>query len=255
MQKNAAKVFPNLFKYVKVNKKTQTGEGSSPWGEQARKAIVMGSEQYIKIPAKLDSRVLLRAISGHFATSQSHITRYLDIMAMKSRCNEARGAAELLSRWYESTIPVDTILCMDGMEVVGTYLAEELTKVGVLSYNAHKSLYVMSPEYLPNGQIIFRDNMKMAITRKNILILMGSVTTGKTFRQVLNSVRYYEGNITGACAVFSAVEQVQDIQIHSIFQPSDVSGYESYKPEECPYCRQHVPISGIVNGFGVSALN
>ena len=214
----------------------------------------MSTEQYAKIPAKLDSHVLLRVVSGHFATSQSHITRYLDIMAMKSRCNEARGAAELLSRRYEATIPVDTVVCLDGMEVVGTYLAEALTRVGVLSYNAHKSLYVMSPEYLSSGQIIFRDNMQMAIRKKNILVLMGSVTTGKTLENMLDSRKYYEGNVTGACAVFSAVEEVQGISIHSIFQPSDVPGYESFRPDNCPYCKAKQPISAIVNSFGYSAL-
>ena len=214
----------------------------------------MSSQQYAKIPAKLDSHVLLRVVSGHFATSQSHITRYLDILAMKSRCNEARGAAELLSRWYESTIPVDTIVCLEGMEVIGTYLAEALTKVGVLSYNAHKSLYVISPEYHSNGQVIFRDNMQMAVRSKNILVLMGSVTTGKTLTSTFDSIKYYEGKVTGACAVFSAMDEVQGIQVHSIFQPSDVPGYEYYKPEDCPYCKQNMPIDAIVNSYGYSAL-
>ena len=37
---------------------------------------------------------------------------------------EHEHSAELLSRRYEATIPVDTVVCLDGMEVVGTYLAE-----------------------------------------------------------------------------------------------------------------------------------
>ena len=63
-----------------------------------------------------------------------------------------------------------------------------------------------------------------------------------------------EGNVTGACAVFSAVEEVQGISIHSIFQPSDVPGYESFRPDNCPYCKAKQPISAIVNSFGYSAL-
>ena len=214
----------------------------------------MSSEQYAKIPAKLDSHVLLRVVSGHFATSQSHITRYLDIMAMKSRCNEARGAAHLLSHWYESSIPVDSIVCMEGMEVIGTYLAEELTRVGVLSYNAHKSLYVIAPEFHSSGQVIFRDNMQMAVRNKNILVLTSSVTTGKTLSATFDSIRYYQGTVTGACAVFSTTDEVKGIPIHAIFQPEDVPGYEYYKPEECPYCKQRQPIDAIVNDYGYSSL-
>ena len=47
----------------------------------------MSSMNYMKIPAKYDPNVVLRVVSGHFATPQSHITKYMDITAMKSRCN------------------------------------------------------------------------------------------------------------------------------------------------------------------------
>ena len=214
----------------------------------------MSSVQYVKIPARSDPNVVLRVVSGHFATSQSHITKFMDIAAMKSRCNEAKGAAKLLSRGYEASIAVDTIVCLDGMEVVGTYLAEELTKVGVMSYNAHKSLYVLSPEYVSNGQIIFRDNMQMAVRDKHILVLMGSVTTGKTLETALRSIRYYKGIVTGACAVFSAVEEAEGVEIHAIFRPDDVNGFDSYRPDECPLCKQKSKINAIVNSFGYSAL-
>ena len=73
----------------------------------------MSSIQYIKIPARFDPNVVLRVVSGHFATSQSHITRYMDVAAMKSRCNEASGAARLLAQRYEATIPVDSIVCLE----------------------------------------------------------------------------------------------------------------------------------------------
>ena len=214
----------------------------------------MSSISYEKVPARYDPNVVLRVVTGHFATSQSHITRFMDITAMKSRCNEAKNAAKLLAMRYESSIPVDSIVCLDGTEVVGTYLAEELTQVGVLSYNAHKSLYVLSPEYSATGQIIFRDNMQMSIRDKYILVLMGSVTTGKTLETALDCIRYYGGRISGACAFFSAVDKVEDVDIHAIFHPSDVQGFASYKPAECPLCREQKPIDAIVNSFGYSAL-
>ncbi len=215
----------------------------------------MSGIQYIKIPARFDPNVVLRVVSGHFATTQSHITKYMDVAAMKSRCNEAKGAARLLAQRYEATIPVDSIVCLDGMEVVGTYLAEDLTRVGVMSFNAHKSLYVLSPEYAASGQIIFRDNIQMAIRDKHILVLMGSVTTGKTLETVLRCIRYYKGTVTGACAVFSAVEKVENIDIHAIFHPDDVQGFASYPAHDCPLCKSGQPIHALVNSFGYSALH
>jgi orotate phosphoribosyltransferase len=178
----------------------------------------------------------------------------MDITAMKSRCNEAKGVAKLLSQRYEASMPVDSIVCLDGMQVVGTYLAEELTKVGILSYNAHKTLYVLSPEYSTAGQIIFRDNMQMAIKNKYILILMGSVTTGRTLETALECIRYYQGRISGACAVFSAVKEVDGVELHAVFHPDDIQGFNSYKPGHCPLCASDVKLDAIVNSFGYSAL-
>ena len=93
----------------------------------------MDQDNIIKIYARTDNRIQLKMIPGHFVTSQSHITHYLDLTTMKSRCAEAQRIASALAANYEASIPVDTIVCMDGLEVIGAYLAEELTKAGVLS--------------------------------------------------------------------------------------------------------------------------
>ena len=102
-----------------------------------------------KAYAKGDDKIQLKIIPGHFVTSQSHITHYLDMTTMKTRCAEASRIAKLLSARYETTTPVDTIICMDGLEVIGAFLAEELAKAGVLSMNAHKTIYIVTPEFNP----------------------------------------------------------------------------------------------------------
>ena len=93
-----------------------------------------------KVYAKGDEKIQLKVMPGHFVTSQSHITHYLEMTTMKTRCAEAARIARLLSVRYETTTPVDSIICLDGLEVVGAFLAEELAKAGVLSMNAHKTL-------------------------------------------------------------------------------------------------------------------
>lgn len=209
--------------------------------------------EIVKIKAKMDARVQLKVIPGHFATSQSHITKYMDITTMKTRCIEAKGVASVLAKRYEVTTPVDTIVCLDGTEVIGTYLAEELTKSGILSYNAHRSIYVVSPEYDSAGQIIFRDNLQLAIRGKYILVLTGSITTGHTLESGIQCIRYYQGNISGVTAIFSAISSVGGVDIYSAFDSSDIS-YASYKPSQCPLCKNKVPIDALVNSFGYSRL-
>ena len=110
----------------------------------------------VKINAKGNPNVVLRVIPGHFATPQSHITHYLDMTTMRSRVSEAQAVAKELAKKYQVSTPVDTIVCMDRLEVVGGFLAEELTNAGVHSMNAHQTMYVTSPEYSSQGQILFR---------------------------------------------------------------------------------------------------
>ena len=84
----------------------------------------------VKLPTK-KSDLFLRVAKGHFATSHSHINYYIDVTTQKSRLSEAKAVArELVSAYQHSTI-VDTVLCLDGTQVIGTCLANELTKAAI----------------------------------------------------------------------------------------------------------------------------
>ena len=65
---------------------------------------------------------------------------------------------ELVAAYQHNTI-VDTVLCLDGTQVIGTCLANELTKDGFANMNAHQTIYVITPEYTTGSQIILRDNL------------------------------------------------------------------------------------------------
>ena len=84
-------------------------------------------QDMIKIQLKENSNVVLKAIPGHFITPNSHVNYYLDMTTIKSRLSEASAAAKELSRKINPETIVDTIVCMDGCEIIGAYLAEELT--------------------------------------------------------------------------------------------------------------------------------
>ena len=49
--------------------------------------------------------------------------------------------------------------------------------------NAHGTIYVVTPEYNSNSQMIFRDNIQPMIQGKHVIVLMASVTTGITIRK------------------------------------------------------------------------
>ena len=206
----------------------------------------MNLENMTKIYARGDSRIQLKVIPGHFVTSQSHITHYLDLTTMKSRTAEAQNIAHELAANYEVSTPVDTIICMDGLEVIGAYLSEELTKAGIFS--------LITPESSNSGQIIFRDNFQPMIKGKNVLILNGSITTGSTLSKAIESILYYGGTIRGIAAIFSSVDSVASLPVYSIFNAKDIPDYHSYSSTKCPMCQRQQKIDAIVSSYGYSAL-
>ena len=208
----------------------------------------------VKIKARYDNRIELKVYPGHFATPQSHITHYMDLTTMRTRSAEARRIAEALADNYQVSTTVDTIVCMDGLEVVGAYLAEELTKAGIHSMNAHQTIYIVSPEYNNAGQMIFRDNIQPMIKGKNILVLNSSVTTGETLSRTIESVLYYGGVIRGVAAIFSAATSVAGLPVHAIFNHQDIPNYATYPATNCPLCCNRQRLDALVNGFGYSKI-
>ena len=198
--------------------------------------------------------VPLRYARGHFATNHSHINYYIDITYQKTRLSEAKDIAkQLVTRFHASTL-IDTILCLDGTEVIGACLADELTKGGFRSINAHQTVYVLSPEYNSNSQIIFRDNFKPMIRDKHVLVLMASMTTGFTLKRSIEAIGHYGGYVSGAAALYSAVRLDADMPITSIYTLEDLPDYQSFESNDCPYCKQGIPLDALVNSHGYSKL-
>jgi orotate phosphoribosyltransferase len=169
---------------------------------------------------------------------------------MKTRQNEAAEAARVMAKQYLNSTVVDTIVCLDGCEVIGAFMAQELSIAGIRSMNAHQTIYIISPECNTNGQMIFRENNQPAVYGKHILLLAASATTGDTLRRSLDCIQYYGGLIEGVSAIFSAVDSVDNVAVNSIFKTKDLPDYKSYTIGECPMCKAKHRLEAIVNGYG-----
>ena len=198
--------------------------------------------------------LLLRVQRGHFATSHSHINYFIDVTMQKTRLSEAKAVAKELLSYYQTTTIIDTILCLDGMQVVGSCLAEQLTSNNFMNLNAHQTIYVVTPEYTAGSQMIFRDSIAQAITGKNVLILAASVVTGYTTKSAIEAITYYGGRVAGISSIFATVDKYLGYDVVSAFNPNDLPGYASYAPHECPMCRAGSRLEGLVNSFGFSKL-
>ncbi|MCR4806392.1 MAG: orotate phosphoribosyltransferase [Lachnospiraceae bacterium] len=211
-------------------------------------------QAYKKIDYAKNKDVVLRYIPGHFVTPNSHVNYYMDLTDMKSRQREARATGEELAEMYFSSDIIDTILCLNGMEVVGSYLANKLTKAGIISANRHQTMYITSPEYNVSGQMMFRENNQHMIRGKKVLILIDTATTGDTLRSAVGSVGFYGGQVVGISAIFSVATQIEGFQIRSLYSTRDLTDYASYSTDSCPMCREGMAVDAICNGFGYSTL-
>ena len=200
------------------------------------------------------NNLYLRVARGHFATSNCHSNYYIDVVAQKARLSEAKAVAEELCSYFYNNTVVDTILCLDGTEVVGAFLADNLAKGEFVNMNAHKSIYIVTPENTNSSQLLFRDNIIPMISGKHIMILAVSVASGKTVEASIDAIRYYGGEVSGIAAIFSTAETCAGFPVRSVFNPNDLPDYHCYPSNECPMCKEGKKIDALVNCHGFSKL-
>ena len=207
----------------------------------------------VKLPTKKYG-LLLRVCKGHFATNHSHINYYIDVTAQKFRLSEAKAVAQELASGYKYSGAVDTVLCLDGTEVIGACMASDMMKSRVMTTNEHGSLYVVTPEHTTGSQLIFRENTIPMVAGKHVLILLASVTTGYTAEAAMQAIQYYGGTVVGIASIFASLKEVGGVPVTHIFDTSDLADYASWAPRECPLCRAGKKLDALVNSYGYSNL-
>ena len=214
---------------------------------------IMSELQTVKYATK-KKNLYLRVATGHFVTGHTHSNYYIDVVAQKSRLSEARAVAEELCSYYYADTVVDTILCLDGTEVIGACFADCLSEENFVNMNAHKSIYVVSPEIIGGSQFIFRDNIIPMIKGKNVMILAVSVASGKTAQAAIDAVKYYGGTVSGVAAIFSTAKECAGLPVRSVFDPNDLENYKIYPSYDCPLCKSGMKIDALINSHGFSKL-
>ena len=101
------------------------------------------------IESKKNSRVQIGIIPGHYATNHSHVNYYVDMTSVKTGLKMARETAKELAADFNS-MPVDTIICLEGTEIIGAFLAEQLGSNGV---NNGADISLVTPEMNANNQM------------------------------------------------------------------------------------------------------
>ncbi len=196
----------------------------------------------------------LRIAKGHFATNKCHVNYYVDMTYTKHRLAEAREAARELVEKMDKSAPIDTILCLEGTEVLGTCMAEELIQAGIRITNEHGTIYVVTPEQTSGNQMIFRSNTAHLIRNRHVLVLAASIATGAMVLDAVNAVKYYGGIPEGICAIFSAGQRCAGFAIKTIFSSDLLEDFMCAPANECPLCKAGVKLDALVNSYGISSL-
>ena len=95
----------------------------------------------------------------------------------------------------------------------------------------------------PEKAFSFRRGYDTYLPGKNILIVEDILTTGGSVRQVIELVRGLGGNVIGVSALCNR-GNVQPAAIGNVpIQTLIAIDLQTYLPEECPFCEEHVPVN------------
>lgn len=231
----------------------------------------------IKVKSKINSDIELSVIPGHFSSDRFHVNYYIDMSNLKMRVTEAKKVAAAMAQQYIKKVnieskymsdlidagslalsanvkPIDTIICMDGCEVIGAYLAEELTKAGLPNNTSHNSLYVVTPEFDNRGQMVVKKNIKDMIKGRNVLVVLASAMSGHTITKAIGTILAYGGKVTGLSVIFGNVEEVDGYPVYSVFSHEDLPNFRLSSPEDCPDCKEGKKLDAVVNSYGYEML-
>ena len=92
-------------------------------------------------------------------------------------------------------------------------------------------------------QFFFNRGYDTYVPGKNILVVEDVLTTGGSARQVIELVRRHGGNVIGLSALCNR-GNVQPADVGDVAVQALVTiALETYTEEDCPFCRQQVPIN------------
>ncbi|NLJ90843.1 MAG: phosphoribosyltransferase [Clostridiales bacterium] len=200
--------------------------------------------------------ISMNVIPGHFTTNHFHLSHYLDLDNLKTNATLAKKVAKELAEPYLVSTLIDTIVCMEGTELIGAYLAEELSKKGTSAINTGRDIYVIKPMSNVHRQLTFRSNIQELVTNHRVLLLVSSISSGTTLRTALELLNYYGANLVGISALFNSLHDDLDIgqEIHYLFTPSDIPEYRMYRIKDCELCKTGRKLDAIIIQGGYTTL-
>ncbi len=238
----------------------------------------MSMENAIKIYAKDNDKLALKVTRGHFSSDRFHVNYYIDMSSLKMRQSSAVAVAKAMVKKYVNRVElsksfgvseemlqyskafatkrtIDTVICMDGCEVIGAYVAQELSSMGFSTTNAHKTSYIITPEFDSAGQMVVRENIKPMLKDKHVLVVLATAMSGHTIEKSLRCIESYGGIVEGISVIFGVVNEIEGHPVNAVFSVEDIPDFRLSDPKDCPDCKNHVKMDAIINSYGYTPLD
>ena len=148
---------------------------------------------FITVPARGNRRIKLTIYPGHYATSHAHVDNYISMTEVRTNASMAAETAEELAKVFKY-MQVDTIICLEFTQNIGALLARELSG-SRREINSGKDIHVITPSINSNNQLTFTSDTQPFVTNQNVLILLSTISTGRSLSRAQECVGYYGGRL------------------------------------------------------------
>lgn len=124
-----------------------------------------------------------------------------------------------------------------------------------LSQIKNKEIFgVYTEKDAESNQVFSRRGYDKYMPGKNVLVVEDLTTTGGSVKKVVDTVKKAGGNIAQVCVMVNRdPKNVTSETVGAPFSSLSVLEITSYGEEECPLCKNHVPINTVV-GHGKKYL-
>ncbi len=187
--------------------------------------------------------------NSHFVgTSGRHFSAYLNKDSLYPHTRETSQMAELFAKKYkDANIDIVVGPALGGI-ILSTWVAYHLSQL-----TGREVLGIYTEKDSEKNQVFTRGYDKY-VKGRNILVVEDFTTTGGSVKKATNSVKNAEGNVVAVCVMVNRDPKMVTAEfMEAPFDSLAVYEVPSYTAEECPLCKENVPVNTTV-GHGKKFL-
>ena len=175
----------------------------------------------------------------HFVgTSGKHFATYINKDALYPHTKETSRIGELFAE-KNKHLEIDVVAAPAlGGIILSTWTAYHLSRL------KDKEILGVYTEKNAEKNQIFTRGYDALVKEKNVLIIEDLTQTGGSVKKVVEAVRNVGGNVTHVCVMVNKDSiNINSETIGAPFSSLAVLDVPSYSAEDCPLCKQGIPIN------------